>query len=133
MTQRLATEWSASRPRCGYEQEVVTVEDVKVILELDLDADAAYIRLSHEAVAQTVEVNDEVVVDLDRNGVVVGIETLRVSAPIPFTELETRFHVHSDVIGALRLVRPSPQTFLEFRTGSDGVSSSPLATLREPV
>lgn len=103
------------------------MKDIKVALELDLEADAAYIRLSVEAVAQTCEVNELILVDLDRNGIVVGIETLGINAPIPFAELETRFHVHSDVIAVLRLVRPSPGGFVEFHTTSDGASSAALS------
>lgn len=45
-------------------------------IDIDQSADAAYIRLSDKAVARTVELTDDVYVDLDDLGVAVGIEIL---------------------------------------------------------
>lgn len=105
--------------------------EIKIKLELDLQANAAYVRLSDEPVVRTCELNDEVNVDLDANDMVVGIETLRVNAPIPFFELATNFHVRSDVIEALRMIRPNPSAFVEFYSSSDASSTSLSAT--DPV
>jgi uncharacterized protein YuzE len=100
------------------------MNDIKIKLELDQEANAAYIELSDGAVVRTCAVNREVNVDLDVNDVVVGIETLRVNAPIPFEDLKTHFHVRSEVLEALQLVRPNPSAFFEFCSCSDGVSSA---------
>lgn len=45
-------------------------------VEVDHDAEAAYIALSAAPVARTVEVSPEVLVDLDQAGAVVGVELL---------------------------------------------------------
>lgn len=45
-------------------------------------------------------------VDLDELGLVVGVEMLQLAAQIPFSALVTEFHVRSDVIETLRLLRP---------------------------
>ena len=48
-------------------------------LEYDSKADAIYIRLKDVAVASTPEVEDNLIVDLDAKGKMVGIELLFVS------------------------------------------------------
>lgn len=104
-------------------------DDIKISLEVDLQANAAYIELSSEPVVRTDQVNDEVLVDIDANDMVVGIETLRVDAAIPFAELEARFHVRSDVIAGLRMIRPNPNAFFEFHAASDASAT----TTQQPV
>lgn len=95
---------------------------MSITVSVDQVADAAYIRLSESAVENTVEVNDEVLVDLDSMRVVVGIELLQISAEIPFTELVEKFHVHSQQVELLRLLKPSiAQTVLS--GGNDGVAN----------
>lgn len=83
-----------------------------VRVDLDLSADAAYIGLSEEPVVRTVSLTDEVMVDLDEMGVVVGVEVLSLSAEIPFSRLECECHVHSDVIDVIRTIRPDVGTFV---------------------
>lgn len=100
------------------------ISNIKIKLELDQEANAAYIELSDAPVARTCVVNDEVNVDLDVDNVVVGIETMRLNAPIPFVELATKFHVRSELLEALRLVRPNPSAFFEFFSTSDGASTA---------
>lgn len=90
-------------------------------LSVDMQAQAAYITLRHEVVVSTRSVTEAVLVDLDAMNVVVGVEILSLSAPIPFTELHTQFHVHSDTIDALRLIQPSIKGFLS--QASDGIFS----------
>ncbi len=105
--------------------------EIKISLTVDLLADAAYVKLSNEPIVRTARVNAQVLVDLDATDMVVGIETLRADAPIPFSELATRFHVHSEVIDALRMIRPSPGAFVEFFAASDAsaaVSQQPVVT-----
>jgi uncharacterized protein YuzE len=48
-------------------------------LEYDRQADAIYIRLKEAAVANTRELDEHVIVDLDEHGRMVGIELLFVS------------------------------------------------------
>lgn len=82
---------------------------------VDLDADAAYIRLSGGPIQRTQDVTDDVLVDLDEFAMVVGVELLSVNAVIPFQRLVDEFHVHSDVVEQLRRLRPSiaAQLFFE--------------------
>lgn len=83
------------------------MSEKKFSVSVDIDADAAYITMSDASVDSTVEVSDEVLVDLDAYRVVVGIEFLRIEAEIPFQRLIDDFHVHSSDIEKLRALRPS--------------------------
>ena len=76
-----------------------------VVLEVDAVAEAAYVRFSESDVARTVAFNDEINIDLDAFGVVVGIEVLDLAAEIPFTALVTDFHVESQKVDLLRMLR----------------------------
>jgi uncharacterized protein YuzE len=96
---------------------------MRISIEVDTTVDAAYVRLSQNPVEHTVKVSDEVLVDLDEHGVAVGIEVLSEAAELPFGRLVTDFHVHSEVVELLRLIRPSVSAFLEFTQGSDGRST----------
>ena len=93
-----------------------------VAIEVDESNGTAYIRLSDHEIVRTVEHSEDVLIDLDRLGVAVGIEFLDQTAPLPFTELVDRYHVHSDVIDLLRMVRPDVDTFVRLTTGNDGES-----------
>lgn len=88
-------------------------------LEIDLDAQAAYIRMRDEPVVSTEEVADDVLVDLDEYRVVVGVEVLTLTAKIPFSDLARNYHVHSDVIEHLRQIQPSIAGFLSVTFGTD--------------
>jgi uncharacterized protein YuzE len=107
------------------------MDQIRISVEVDLQANAAYVLLTDQPVVKTVELNDEVIVDLDSNDMVVGIETLRIDAPIPFKDLATRFHVHSDVIALLELIRPNPSAFVKFHFAAD--TDDPAAPIRQPV
>ena len=65
---------------------------------IDLTANSAYIRLLKKPVKTSKVVNDDIVIDLDELGLVVGIEILGLEAEIPFTELIRDFHVHSSTV-----------------------------------
>lgn len=91
-------------------------------LEMDHDANAAYIRLSDDAVDRTIEVTNSVLVDLNSLNVVVGVEVLSLNAEIPFGLLRDQFHIHSDVIAQMQMVQPTVASFATFSTGVDGVS-----------
>jgi len=54
-----------------------------VTLQFDPLAESAYMEITDSPVAQTVQVSDAVNVDLDEFGVVVGVEVLELSAPLP--------------------------------------------------
>lgn len=97
-----------------------------ISVEVDRVLDSAYVRLSNEPVARTVEVTDEVLVDLDSMEVVVGIEVLSLAATIPHTELSAHHHVHSDVINVLRQITPSVGDFLV--TWASESSATPTRT-----
>jgi uncharacterized protein YuzE len=90
-------------------------------VELDLDANTGYIGLSGNDVVRTRQLNDEVLVDLDEFGMVVGIEFLRLDAEIPFTRLIEECHVHSDVVERIRALRPS--LAVRFSFGTDGTAT----------
>lgn len=79
----------------------------KFSVSVDLDANAAYVAMSDEEIMTTRDASDEVLVDLDRFGIVAGIEFLRIDAEIPFQRLIDEFHVHSDDVEKLRSLRPS--------------------------
>lgn len=72
-----------------------------VSVKLDRDAGAAYLRLSTNRVARTVEFSEDIYVDLDVTGVVVGVELLDLTAKIPMDVLASKHHIHSDSIRVL--------------------------------
>jgi uncharacterized protein YuzE len=75
--------------------------DAVVSVRLDRDAGAAYLRLSTKSVARTVEFNEDIYVDLDDMGVVVGVELLDLMTLIPMDDLTSKHHIHSDSIRIL--------------------------------
>lgn len=98
-----------------------------ITIEVDTALDAAYIRLSDKAIVRTIAHNDDINIDLDQYGVVVGIEVLSERAPLPFTDLGDRYHVHHDVVELLRLIRPDVASYLELTSGTDGTTSARTA------
>ena len=98
-----------------------------ITIELDTVVDAAYIRLATAPVARTVAHDDRINIDLDVHGVVIGIEVLGEGVPLPFAELVDRYHVHSDVVEMLRVIRPDVAAFLQLRFGTDGWTSAQQA------
>jgi uncharacterized protein YuzE len=61
--------------------------DIKMRLEYDPEADALYLRLKKGRVSETVEIAENVFVDLDAGGEPLGIEILFVSKRYPSEEL----------------------------------------------
>lgn len=94
-------------------------------IELDHEADAAYIVLSERPVARTRQLTPEVLVDLDEFEVAVGIEVLGLDASIPFDVLVSELHIHSDVIEVIKLIRPSVQSFVLRATSASAGSVHP--------
>ena len=72
-----------------------------VSVKLDRDAGAAYLRLSTNSIARTVECSEDIYVDLDAMGVVVGVELLDLMTPIPMDPLASKHRIHSDAIRIL--------------------------------
>lgn len=84
----------------------------QVRIELDPEADAAYISLSDAEVVRTRQLTEEVMVDLDEFDVAVGIEVLGLRASIPFDLLRDEVHIRSEVIDVIRLIRPNIDSFV---------------------
>ena len=93
---------------------------MNIAIEVDTTLNSAYIQLSDKPVARTVEHSEEILVDLDEHGVAVGIEVMNEGTPLPFQDLISKFHVHSDVVDLLRLIRPDVSAFLRFSQASEG-------------
>lgn len=91
--------------------------DAVVSVKLDLDAGAAYLRLSAQGVARTVEFSADILVDLDAMGVVVGVELFDLMMPIPLDDLASRHHIHSESIRILMAA-------IEGRRADAGTTSS---------
>lgn len=72
-----------------------------VSVKLDSDAGAAYLRLGTSSVSRTVEFSEDIFVDLDAMGVVVGVELLDLTNSIPMDELASKFHIHSESLRIL--------------------------------
>lgn len=95
----------------------------QIQVEIDPAASAAYITLSTNPVARTQEVTEAVMVDLDDHGVAVGIEVLDLGAKMPYEQLCTYYHVHSDVVDILKTIRPSIKVWsVSITSGPDGTS-----------
>jgi len=89
-------------------------------LSINTDTDVAYIRMTQNEIVETIEATDEVLVDVDKHDVVVGIEMLRLDAKIPFTDLLTKFHVHSEDVEYLQGLLPSVK--IRMQIGNDGTN-----------
>ena len=71
-------------------------------LELDRKLGLAYLRRSRKAVAKTVEVSTTINVDIDRNGILVGVELLDLTRPLPEDDLVEKFGVESEEMRLLQ-------------------------------
>lgn len=97
--------------------------NLSLSMKVDLTADAAYIRFTSGVVVRSVEVSDEVLVDLDEFNMAVGVEVLDLGAEIPFRALVTDFHVPQDAVELLRRIRPTVNNVITSSSGSDGSHS----------
>lgn len=90
---------------------MTTPTEPRVSLQIDDEAEAAYLRLGPSPVARTVEFNDVIWVDLDEHDVVVGVELLDLGRSVPLDELAARHHINSSALALLKsIIRPaSPQ------------------------
>jgi uncharacterized protein YuzE len=92
-------------------------------VSVDIDLQCAYITLSTNEIIETRFLSDQLNVDLDEFGFVVGIECLNLSADIPFPQLEKDFHLHSSMTAKVISLLPSVRQSL-LSKGSDGYSLS---------
>lgn len=90
----------------------MTAAEPVVSVEIDQDADAAYVQLSTGQVARTVEFSDHVNIDLDNHGIVVGIELLDLGSAIPLDNIAERYHIRTEALRTLleSLAWGQPQT-----------------------
>src|SRR5262245_9437204 len=80
----------------------------RIVLNVDTDVGAAYLKLTDEPIVETVEVTPDVQVDVDATGTVVGIELLDLSAEIPTEILNRTFQFAApDHVVILSRLRPS--------------------------
>lgn len=93
------------------------------VLEIDLVAEAAYLRLSDNKVAETCEVSDSVLVDLDDMKMVVGVELLDLDTAVP-TELTKNYHVKQSQIEMLKRLGERPSRAFLLSSASQGTSES---------
>jgi len=93
----------------------------KPSLKIDGDAEVAYIKLSDNPVFRTVQATEDVLIDLDKFSVAVGIEVLDLDATIPYGRLTTDFHIHSDIVDDVRAIQPTINSF-RMQTAPERVS-----------
>ncbi|MDQ2706450.1 MAG: DUF2283 domain-containing protein [Actinomycetota bacterium] len=70
-------------------------------MEIDTEIGAAYVQLSQATVARTEEYSEEINVDLDGLGMVVGIELLDTAVPVPLDELAVKYHIKTTTLARL--------------------------------
>ena len=56
-------------------------------IKVDLESDALYFRISEDAIEESEEINDGLIIDYDANGKVVGIEILNVKNKFKLEDL----------------------------------------------
>jgi uncharacterized protein YuzE len=110
--------------------EVPLFEPTTLQLKMDFDADAAYIRLSHERVARTQRFDDSesVLVKLDASGRPIGIEIIGLHTQLPLDRLAQVFNFSESL--TLRLKGIQDQLYqAAFSTGmGDALIASSVAT-----
>ncbi|MGW5289490.1 DUF2283 domain-containing protein [Rhodococcus pyridinivorans] len=81
-------------------------------LEVDTLAEAAYFLVNDSGVkvAKTVEFNDEILVDLDDYGMVVGVEVLTLQTDVPVAQLAQKHHFVPGAEEALAFLVPHLRT-----------------------
>jgi uncharacterized protein YuzE len=73
-------------------------------VKIDFDARAAYIRLSHERVARTqrFDESESVLVKLDAEGKLIGIEVIGLNTELPLDRLAQTFNFSESLIVSLK-------------------------------
>lgn len=80
---------------------------MSISVEVDTSVNAAYIRFSDNEVAETSEISDAVVVDVDAAGGVVGIEVLDLSAPLELPLIRDRYKMSDSEASLLLRLEPT--------------------------
>lgn len=75
------------------------ISDIKI--ELDTEISTGYITFNKGLVASTVSLTDELNIDLDAQGKVVGLELLQLDAKVPKERLVSEFHLDAQLIEKL--------------------------------
>lgn len=95
--------------------------EATITVEVDTEIGAAYIQLSDAEVARTEEYSEDINVDLDELGVVVGIELLDTLVTVPLDDLTVRYHIQSRALARLIAsitFHPRPSHTVMVATGS---------------
>jgi uncharacterized protein YuzE len=77
------------------------------VFTLEPELGIAYFKFSETKVHQTVELNDDLNVDLDGEGIPVGIEFLRSAPTVPFDQLRDEFAFNPSQLDLIRRVLPA--------------------------
>lgn len=109
------------------------MKTIGISIEVDTTLHAAYVRLSEEKVVKSIEFDEDILIDLDGAGRVVGIEILDSNVRLPFDELLTQYQVSTEVVGLLKMIRPDVDSYLEFTSGVDGASEARRAEELTPA
>lgn len=80
---------------------------MNIKVTVDHSVNAAYIELADAEVERTVKLRDAVMIDLDKYGMVVGIEMLGIDVDLPLQQLRDEYHVDSKVVDVLYNLRPN--------------------------
>ena len=74
----------------------------KFELTIDRDADCAYFYFSGAKTVSTRSMNDEINVDIDAKGNIVGLELLTISAEVPIESLTAEFNLSDFQLSELK-------------------------------
>ena len=69
--------------RIPHPDSVLSVKHGSTLVTYDKEADAAYFSVKKGKVARTVQLDDWLLADVDKNGALLGVETLFVSLRVP--------------------------------------------------
>jgi len=72
-----------------------------ISVEIDQEADAAYVQLSAGQVARTAAFSETINIDLDQHGVVLGIELLDLEESIPLDDIAEQYHIRTEALRTL--------------------------------
>jgi uncharacterized protein YuzE len=75
---------------------------VTITLDVDNEADAAYVTISGDDIARTAKLDENRIIDYDARGAVVGIELLNVSRGVDLRDLPYREKL-ADLLGENRI------------------------------
>jgi uncharacterized protein YuzE len=96
-----------------------------ITVDIDTEIGAAYVKLGDAKIVRTVEHTDDIMVDLDELGMVVGIEILDLSVPVPLDELVAQHHIKSTTLARLLAgIRPVPRNTAVMSSGSQSATTS---------